>query len=98
VLGVDAQLVREGYDKHSPTYYAELNKRVDKAFPTLRKLSGTAGTAPPVAPVTGGGSKAVPRGTVHLNKNDLSNMRKFGLDPTNKTHLREYALSKRSTA
>jgi hypothetical protein len=97
VLGVDAQLIKEGYDKHSPTYYAELDKRVDKAFPVLRRSMG-AGTAPPVAPVGVGGSKVVAKGSVRLNRDDLANMRRFGLDPTNKQHLREYAVNKRSSA
>lgn len=97
VLGVDAQLIKEGYDKHSPTYYAELDKRVDKAFPVLRRSMG-AGTAPPVAPVGAGGSKVVAKGSVRLNRDDLANMRRFGLDPTNKQHLREYAVNKRSSA
>lgn len=97
VLGVDAQLVKEGYDKNSPAYYAELDKRVDKAFPTLRKpAAASTGGTPPVAPVGAGGSKVVAKGSVRLNRDDLANMRRFGLDPTNKQHLREYAINKRS--
>ena len=101
VLGEDAQLVREGYDKNSPEYYAELDRRVDTAFPTLRKpaapnAGGSAG-APPVAAVTGGGGKPAPKGSVRLTKIDLANMRRFGLDPSNKTHLKQYALEKRSS-
>jgi len=100
VLGVDAQLVKEGYDKNSPMYYSELDKRVDKAFPSLRKsavVPPAAGSSPPVAPVGAGGSKTVAKGTIRLTKDDLRNMRRFGLDPSNKGHLREYAMSKRSS-
>lgn len=99
VLGVDAQLVKEGYAKNSPTYYAELDRRVDKAFPTLRRIAVPAGasSAPPVAPAGMGGGTAVAKNTVKLTRGDLSNMRRFGLDPANKAHLREYAMSKRSS-
>jgi len=99
VLGEDEQLVKEGYDKNSDEYYAELDRRVDAAFPTLRKAApptnGSGG--PPVAPVGGlNGSKSAAKGAIKLNKADLANMRRFGLDPSNKEHLREYARSKRS--
>ena len=96
--GVDTQLAKEGYDKLSPTYYAELNRRIDKAFPTLRKPSAASVSAPPVAPVGAGGIAKPANGAVRLNKIDLINMRRFGLDPSNKAHLREYAISKRSSA
>lgn len=98
VLGVDAQLVKEGYDKNSPQYYSELDKRVDKAFPSLRKPSVSAVSTPPVAPVGAGGARVTPKGTIRLGKDDLRNMRKFGLDPANKQHLKEYAMSKRTSA
>ena len=47
-----------------------------------------------MAAVGGGAQSAPGKRTVTLNKADLDNMRRFGLDPTNKAHLREYASNK----
>jgi len=97
VLGVDQQLVKEGYDKNSDSYYEELDRRVDEAFPTLRKAPVK--TVSPVAPAAAGGGAAAPtkpagKRSITLTKADLENMRTFGLDPSNKAHLQEYARNK----
>lgn len=94
VRTVDAEIVGEGYDPQSPEYYKELDRRVDGAFPTLRKKQ----KAPP-SPVGAVGSAPASNSssrTIKLGKSDLVNMRRYGLDPTNKDHLREYARSKRA--
>lgn len=94
VRTVDAEIVAEGYDPQSPEYYRELDRRVDGAFPTLRKKQ-----KPPASPVGGVGSAPASNSssrTIKLGKSDLANMRRYGLDPTNKDHLREYARSKRA--
>lgn len=97
VLAEDSKLVREGYDKNSPEYYAELDRRVDEAFPTLRKKP-KAPTKSPVAGVGAAPAKHLSKNTVRLTRVDLGNMRRFGLDPTNKEHLREYARNKQHAA
>lgn len=93
VVGVDRQLQREGYLPTTDEFFKELDRRVDEAFPTLRKKPQPT-NLPPVAAVGGGAQSAPGKRTVTLNKADLENMRRFGLDPTNKAHLREYASNK----
>lgn len=93
-LAEDSRLAAEGYDKNSPEYYRELDRRIDKAFPHLRRKPQAARS--PVAPAASAPASRTPSNVVKLTKTDLSNMRSFGLDPTNKEHLREYARSKRS--
>lgn len=90
-LAEDARLVNEGYDKTSDEYYTELDRRIDDAFPALRKKS-----APARSPVAPAGSRvpATSSRVIKITKVDMQNMRKYGLDPTNKEHLREYARSK----
>jgi hypothetical protein len=94
-LAEDKKLVTEGYDKNTPEYYAELDRRVDEAFPSLRKRPA-ANSAPnnPVAPVGGAPQGAGARKTIKITKADLQNMQRFGLDPSNKEHIREYARTK----
>lgn len=104
VRGVDQQLAKEGYSPQSQDYYVELDRRIDEAFPTLRKAAPTtATTTSPVAAVPNGA--AAPRAaaaggkrSVTLTKVDLANMQRFGLDPNNKEHLMEYARNKRAAA
>lgn len=102
VLAEDARLAAEGYDKHSDEYYKELDRRIDEAFPTLRKRPGrdAPNTLPPVAGATTGRSAAPANGrrSIRLTSTDLDNMRRFGLDPANKEHLREYAKNKQAAA
>lgn len=94
VRTIDSEIVAEGYDPQSPEYYKELDRRVDEAFPALRKKPKT--VASPVGAVgTAPASNSSSR-TIKLGRSDLENMRRYGLDPTNKEHLREYARSKRA--
>lgn len=94
--GVDAQLMKEGYDKNTDEYYKELDRRIDEAFPTLRKATNT--ITSPVAPTTSSIASSAKTTTgkraITLTRADLENMRTFGLDPSNKDHLREYARNK----
>lgn len=88
----DSKLTMEGYDQNSSEYYKELDRRVDVAFPTLRrKTVALTTTGQPVAAVSAGSAAAVRSNKIKLSRSDLDAMRKFGLDPTNKLHLREYA-------
>ena len=93
-LSTDMQLVAEGYDKHTADYYKELDRRIDEAFPTLRKKGKP--TSSPVAPAVSSPARATSSRVIKLTKSDLTNMRMFGLDPSNKEHLREYARNKRA--
>jgi hypothetical protein len=96
VIGVDQQLSREGYDKYTPEYYAELDRRVDETFPTLRKKAAPA-SGSPVAPTSraGGGAPAKPtKRSVTLTQADFATMRQFNLDPENVEHRKAFAMSK----
>ena len=97
VLAEDQKLVDEGYNKKKPSYYKELDRRVDQAFPTLRKRTAPRNGSP-VAGVSSSPASRTSSKTIKLNKADLRNMRMFGLDPANKEHLREFARSKRTSA
>ena len=89
-LTEDAKLTKEGYDQGSGEYYKELDSRIDKAFPTLRRKS--AAVKQPVAGVpAGGGAKNSGGNKITLTRADLEMMKSFNLDPSNKLHLREYA-------
>lgn len=95
VRGVDAQIKKEGYDVNSDEYYKELDRRIDEAFPTLRKAPVTSGS--PVAPVSAQGARPAGAGkkrSITLTRADLDNMQRYGLDPSNKAHLQEYARNK----
>lgn len=94
VLRIDAKLKAEGYDPNSKDYYEELDTRVDALFPGLRKKVKPKGS--PVAPAGNAPASNTSKKTITITKADLNNMRAFGLDPTNKEHLREYARNKRA--
>lgn len=94
VLTEDKRLAAEGYDQQSPEYYRELDRRIDAAFPTLRKRTVKNGS--PVAPASSRPANNTSKQVVRLSKSDLATMARFGLDPRNKEHLREFARSKRA--
>ncbi|MEQ8226717.1 MAG: hypothetical protein RIA64_01425 [Rhodospirillales bacterium] len=108
--GVDHDLTQEGYDPNSAEYFAEMDQRIQRAFPTMydAEASGeppnkpaprknTQGAAPVAEPsnVTG---KGAPRGKVVLTADDQAVMRQFGLDPTNPEHVQEFARNKAQSA
>ena len=91
VLRLDKQVAAEGYDQGSSEYYKELDRRVDSAFPTLRRKTPMATSkSGPVASVSSSTS-ATRSSKVVLTQSDLANMRRYNLDPDNKVHLTEYA-------
>ena len=92
VLRIDAKLKAEGYDPTGKDYYQELDERVDRLFPGLRKKRKA--TSNPVAPAGNSPAAGSKKNVVKLTRVDLENMRRFGLDPSNKEQLREYALNK----
>lgn len=94
-LALDKALNTEGYDQASPEYYKELDRRVDLMFPTLRrrKSAPAAGAPAPVAGVSvGAATRSANRGRFTMTRAELASMSQFNLDPTNKLHMREYAL------
>ena len=100
ILAIDAQVAAEGLDKNSPDYYRELDKRIDSKFPHLRKR-GQARTGSPVAPVSAAPASAPSSGgktRVTVTRADLSAMQRFGLDPNNKEHIREFVRQRRPAA
>lgn len=91
---VDRKLVADGLNPNSKEYFTELDRRIAKRFPELYKAKAKT-TTTPVAPVSSGTSRATaPKGKVILTKVDLQKMQRFGLDPSNKAHLREWAKQK----
>lgn len=106
---IDRAMANEGYDKNSAEYYQELDRRVRRRLPELQRYmqrpaapDGAQGGGKPRREPTGGvqrrdaggGQGGGAKRKVTLNKQDFSNMRNFGLDPSNKEHQREYALNK----
>ena len=90
---VDRKLFAEGLNPNSKEYFVELDRRLSKRFPELYKTNKPKNSS--VAPVSSGvGKSASSKGKVTLNRSDLNRMRAFGLDPSNKAHLREWAKSK----
>lgn len=111
LLGLDSALKAEGkLDMNSPAWFDELGKRFNKVYPGVYKnLDGKpvatgerrrgVGTQ---APGEGGGGGQPARqqqgGKVMLTNNDLSLMRKFGMDPENKDHRKNWLIEKRAAA
>jgi hypothetical protein len=89
------------HDARSAEYYKELDKRLDDAFPGLRKRPAPRpngqgqGAGTPASPVAGvGGTPRKAKTTISITKSDLDAMRMVGLDPTNKAHVQEFAKQK----
>lgn len=101
VSQADRMLAIEGYDPKTPEFFAELDKRTHEKFPHLKPAPAPGATNSGPAPVQQTRSEvATPKtpGKVRLTKEDLENMRNFNLDPSNKEHVREYALNKLGSA
>lgn len=110
-LRINRELESAGYDNGDPRFYAELNRRLkDEMFGGRRDRGRDRGVdrggdrgldrdRRSRPPVEGGRSSASTAGTgrnvVQLDRTDLAVMRNFGLDPTNKEHLKQFALEKR---
>ena len=114
VIALDKQLAAAGYDPSTPKFFEELSKRTAKAFPEVEVRSADnkrfrvatgerrrevdrndtvlpSGRSDPPRP-TNTGAK------VTLTREHLSNMRTFGLDPSNKEHAAAYAAEVRRSA
>jgi hypothetical protein len=96
---LDREVAAEGYDPKSDDYWVELDTRLKREAPELfaedkpeRKRSGDR-----VAPVSGDAGGTAKRSTdsrVRLERADFRVMRKFGLDPNNPKHVKEFARNK----
>ena len=93
VKRIDNKIAAAGYNKNSDEYYKELDRRVDKMFPQLRKRK-TGSTGSPVGPAGATPARNVSKSTVRITPKDKAVMRRFGMDPTNRAHLLEFARSK----
>lgn len=103
---IDNDMASEGWSPHTEAYYKELDRRIDEEFPGLRKKPPSKGNGKPQgggkpagSPVAavgsgGGGQSQGGKNVVRLTKADLINMQKYGMDPTNKEHLKTYARQK----
>lgn len=91
---VDKTLMLQGVDPNSDDYYKKMDEQLHKQFKHLAppKRGTGPGPASPDRPAP------TNRGRVRLTNDDFENMRRFGMDPDNKEHLRRYALEKRDTA
>ena len=97
-VSVEASVMADGYDKASPEYYAELDKRLKRRAPELYEDQDEGETRPRPrisSPVAGAPRRVQagqrPAGKAHLTADQVTNMRKFGLDPANPAHRAEYA-------
>lgn len=97
VLAIDEQMSQEGWDQNDPEYYREMDRRMDRKFPTLRKKpagSNAPHKRSPVAPVNAGRAAATTvngKKVVKLTRADLAFMERLGLDPNSKEHRIEFA-------
>jgi hypothetical protein len=99
VLAADNYLTAKGLNHQSKDYWQKLEREVAEDFPRYFKKKATVRRKP--ASVTAGSkgtsmsekaSKA--RGKVRITAEDKRNMERFGLDPNNRDHLREFAAAK----
>lgn len=93
---IDRDIANEGYDPTSDEYWAELDLRLKREAPELFEKPSRGGDR--VAPVGDGGGdrtrRATADGRVRLERADFKVMRKFGLDPNNPRHVKEFARNK----
>lgn len=99
LIRVAGQVAEDRYDPNSTDYYEEVERRMKRLHPDLFPSK-------PVTPQKRRGQQVgrVSRDdppqqrsaskTIVLTAHDKLNMQRFGLDPSNKDHLREYAKNK----
>ena len=106
VKTLSAQLEREGISPDDPKHYTELDRRLHQELPSLRtrlrsespRQANRPGPGTIVAPARQAPARGTSPNKVTLTRADLTNMRSFGMDPTNKVHLQQYARSKQEVA
>jgi len=97
VLAADNYLVARGLNHQQAEYWKKLESEVSEDFPryfrketkiTRKPTSSTAGSK-------GAGPESAQRkGKIRITADDKRNMIRFGMDPNNRDHLREFAQAK----
>lgn len=82
-VAIDAQIKAEGFNPLEEDYYKELDRRIDKKFPTLRKAPAKEPPPQPVAAATLPGTSKPKDGKLRfvLNAQERAAMRSFNLNP-----------------
>jgi hypothetical protein len=85
-LALDKSLARTGeWEPGTPEYFEELDRRIAKRLPEFASNDrGRSSKAPPVS-----GGTAVSTKRIALDPALVAQMREFGLDPTNKDHVKD---------
>ena len=86
-----------GYEHTSPKYFEELDRRMKRQYPEMYKEKPRKQTSVTVGHVAQSSPKAN-AGKVTWDKKDAAIMRDYKLDPNNKDHRREWALTKAKIA
>lgn len=99
VLAVDNYLAAKGLNHQTKEYWEKLEREVAEDFPKyfkrkpeIRRKPTTTTTGSKGASVSERSERA--RGKVRITADDKRNMERFGLDPKNRDHLREFAAAK----
>ena len=101
-IAVDAQMAKDGWNPDDPKFYIELDRRLNQELPNLRqrlraeqpRQQNRPGPGTIVSPSKPAPARAASPNRVTLDKADIQTMRSFGMDPTNKVHLQQFARSK----
>jgi hypothetical protein len=99
VLAADQYLTAKGMNHQSKDYWQRLEREVSEDFPRYFKKKATV-RRKPVSATAGSKGATVSekseraRGKVRITAEDKRNMIRFGFDPQNRDHLREWAAAK----
>lgn len=99
VLAADQYLTAKGMNHQSKDYWKKLESEVSEDFPRYFKKKATV-RRKPVSATAGSKGATVSekseraRGKVRITADDKRNMIRFGFDPQNRDHLREWAAAK----
>lgn len=101
---IDADLFKRGYRVGDPDYFKELDRRLSKegvVKPGAAAPTGGSHVAPAGAGGSSGGgtpNAGGSRNRLRLSADEVSNMRRFKLDPRNPQHVQEYLRNARRAA
>lgn len=99
VLAADNYLTSKGLNHQTEAYWRKLEKEVAEDFPKYFKRKPEIRRKPTTATAGSKGANqsermSRARGKVRITADDKRNMERFGLDPKNRDHLREFAAAK----
>lgn len=100
VLAADHYLSAKGLNHQTKEYWQRLEREVAEDFPKYFKKGKATTRRKPVSPTAGTKGTAQSektlraRGKVKITAEDKANMVRFGFDPNNRDHLREWAAAK----